>query len=252
MQLHYKNLPLSHYVQLLKDKIPFSFARYGDGEWLTILGYIGGHNSNGCTFTRELSDDLNRVLSRENDYYHAILGIARKKKEDEIVEYLSYRKVNLTWFNGDVILNANLNGRLFPLIEQIRERNVLYVGNEKLRGLNMRGVGFFPYTVYVEVPPLNTHASKDEILAQVYRLIEKHNIDFVGWSAGLASKVFIDETFMKYPDVTQIDFGSCFDAFFKPLDHILNRKRNNTGSRSYIRKGGYDWAELLRKNTKGE
>lgn len=240
-------LPLSYFMDKLAAGEPFTFARYGDGEWLTILGYTGMRNSNGCTFTQELSVDLNAVLRRQNPYYHAILGIARRKKGDEIQRYLDGIGVTLDWYDGDLFLDESLKGNLFPLVEQIRERRILYVGNERLKGLNKRGIGFFSYTAYIEPPAQNAHAVKDEILSEVFKAVSRYKIDFIGWSAGLASKVFIDETFMRFPEVTQIDFGSLFDGYFEPLEHI--RAMGRSGSRSYIRKGGYDWEELLRKNT---
>lgn len=253
------NLPLSHYVQLLKDNQPFTFARYGDGEWLTILGFYGLHNSNGCTFTKELSDDLRAVLARQNPYYHAILKVAKKERDvsyndkkvpyglSSIEKFLDDNAVTMDWYNGDVLLNANLAGKLWPLIEQIRERRVLYVGNERLRGLNYRGIGFFGYVTYLEVPPQNTHRVKGEIVRDVLHYIDRYHIDFIGWSAGLSSKVFIDEVWMMHPGVTQMDLGSIFDGYFEPLPHI--KAMGRSGSRSYIRKGGYDWQKLLRQNT---
>ena len=242
-----KKLPLDHYVQLMRDNEPFAFARYGDGEWLTILGYIGWRNSNGCTFTQALSNDLKEVLKNQHPYYHAILNIARRKKGKEIQKFLIKNQIILEWYDGDVFLDATLKGQLFLLIEQIRERRVLYVGNEKLRGLNMRGRGFFPYYDYIQPPAQNAHAVKADIINRVCTSIVRNRIDFIGWSSGLASKVFIDEVYSRFPGVTQIDFGSQWDGFFKPLPHI--KKMGRTGSRSYIRKGRYDWDRLLEVNT---
>lgn len=242
-----KKLSLEHYVKLLKDKEPFTFARYGDGEWLTILGYIGMRNSNGCTFTQALSDDLKAVLKNQYPYYHAMLGIARRKRGKEIDKFLTKTGIKLEWYGGDVFLNATLEGKLFPLIEQIRGRRVLYVGNEKLRHLNMRNRGFFPYYDYIQPPAQNAHTVKADIINQVCTSIVENRIDFIGWSSGLASKVFIDMVYRRFPEVTQIDFGSMFDGFFRPLPHIEAMGR--TGSRSYIRKGHYDWERLLEVNT---
>lgn len=254
-----KPLPLKWFVQQLKDGQPFTFARYGDGEWLTILGFYGMHNSNGCTFTKTLSDDMGGVLKRNHPYYHAILKIARRERPvpfngkptpyggSIIDQWLADNDIALKWYNGDVLLEESLKGNLFPLIEQIREKRVLYVGNERLRGLNMRGKGFFPYYAYVEPPPRNAHQVKDRLLNFVFRAINKHKIDFIGWSSGLAGKVFIDEVYMRYPEITQIDFGSLFDGYFEPMWNV-----KASGSRSYIRSGKYDWDELLEKNTKGD
>lgn len=243
-------LPLSHFVNLLETRQPFSFSRWGDGEWLTTLGYIGLHNSNGCTFTQELCNDYRQVLDNQHDYYHGILGIARRKKGEEIEKFLKSQHCDIVWYNGDVFLKAALKGKLFPLVEQVREYRVLYIGNERLRYLNMRGKGFFSYQAYIQPPPLNAHLKKERILNQVRALVNKHKIELIGWSSGLATKVFIDEIFKwSSGEITQIDFGSLFDGYFSPLSHIADRLHHNTGSRSYIRKGGHDWDDLLKLNT---
>jgi hypothetical protein len=250
------SLPLSWFVDNLKNDEPFVFARYGDGEWLTILGFYGMRNSNGCTFTEALGRDMRAVLRRENSYYHAILKIARRERTvpfrgqdvpyggPVIDSWLQKWDILLNWYNGDVLLEESLEGNLFPLIEQIRERRILYIGNERLRGLNMRGKGFFSYIAYVEPPTRNAHQVIDQLLKDVFSAIRRNRINFIGWSSGLASKVMIDEVYMKYPQVTQIDFGSMFDGYFEPMSNV-----NPKGSRSYIRKGKYDWDDLLERNT---
>lgn len=250
------NLSLNWFVNKLKNDEPFTFARYGDGEWLTILGFYGMCNSNGCTFTEALSKDLRAVLCRENSYHHAVLKIARRERPvsfdgkqapyggSVIDSWLKKWDVLLSWYNGDVLLEESLEGNLFPLIEQIREKRVLYVGNERLRGLNMRNRGFFPFTAYVEPPERNAHQVIDQLLKDIFSNIRRNRIDFIGWSAGLASKVMIDKVYMKYSEITQIDFGSMFDGYFEPMSNV-----DPKGSRSYIRKGKYDWDDLLERNT---
>ena len=249
-------LPLTWFVTQLKENKPFAFARYGDGEWLTILGFYGMRNSNGCTFTMDLVADMRVSLRRQNDYHHAILKIARRERSvpygnkslpygaPVIEKWLEDNKIGIPWYDGDVLLEESLKGNLFPLIEQIREKRVLYVGNHRLRNLNMRGVGFFPYVAYIEPPARDAHQVVNDLLLDIYRSIRRNKIDFIGWSSGLAAKVMIDGVFMRFPEVTQIDFGSQFDGYFRPMQnvHVL-------GSRSYIRKGEYDWEELLRMNT---
>lgn len=249
-------LHLNWFVNSLKNNRPFTFARYGDGEWLTILGFYGLHNSNGCTFTKELSDDMRNALKRQNPYHHAILKIARRERRvsyqstsysygaSTIQKWLDDNEILFPWYDGDILLEQSLKGKLFPLIEQIREKRVLYIGNHRLRGLNLKGKGFFPYIAYIEPPPRDTHLVMDDLLYQIYRAIRKHNIDFIGWSSGLAAKVMIDEVYMRFPDVTQIDFGSMFDGYFRPMENV-----SPLGSRSYIRKGGHNWDALLKANT---
>jgi len=108
----------------------------------------------------------------------------------------------------------------------------------------MRSHGFFPYAAYIEPPPKDTHEVIDDILYDIYRAIRRNKIDFVGWSSGLAAKVMIDEVYMRFPEITQIDFGSMFDGYFRPMENV-----HHTGSRSYIRKGKHNWDVLLEANT---
>lgn len=251
-----KTLSLNWFTNQLKTHQPFTFARYGDGEWLTILGFYGMHNSNGCTFTKALSDDMRAALLRQNPYHHAILKIAMRERTvpyngkqhpyggPVIERWLQDNEIALDWYDGDVLLEESLKGNLFPLVEQIRERRVLYVGNFRLRGLNMRGKGFFPYVTYVEPPPRDAHLAMDDLLYNIYHIIRREKIDLIGWSSGLTGKVMIDEVYMRHPEVTQIDFGSLFDGYFRPMPHV-----SPLGSRSYIRNGKYDWDALLAANT---
>jgi hypothetical protein len=256
--MHVLKLPTAELVNKLKANIPFTFARWGDGEWMTLTGFIGIINSNGCTLTRALQADLLAVLKRNNPYYHAVLTIALRERpvfyegkdrpygRSVIDKFLADNGLgDIAWYNGDTLLNDMLAGELFPLFEQIRQRRVLYIGNKLLRGINMRGKGFFPYITYIEPPPTNSHEDKKRILDEVFHAVRKYSINFIGWSAGMAAKVFIDETFMAFPDVTQIDFGSAFDGYFDPLPQFIGTKRGV--SRGYI--PGNDWAKLLRQNT---
>lgn len=238
--------PLSYYVALLAEHKPFTFSRWGDGEILTAYGheFIGRHNSNGCTFTQALSDDLRSVLIANRPYYHGLLLVARSKRATQLEALCTEHNINVEWVDGDVLLNAMLRGQLWPLIQQVRTYKILYVGNERLRGLNGRGIGFFDYSVYVQTPPRNAHTAKDALLNLVWQNVEKHDITLIGWSSGLASKVFIDETYALFPAITQIDFGSAFDGYFPPMPNV-----KAGGSRSYIREGKLDWKDLLAKNT---
>lgn len=249
------NNPTIHYTQLLINRQPFTFARYGDGEWLTILNFNRRRNSNGCTFTPQLSAALQQVLKYQSPYYHCILKIAKKERIIDNRQYglsaisgwLEQNYITMDWYNGDVFLDDSLNGKFFPFIQAMREYRILYVGNERLRELNK--AGFFDYTDYYQVPPLNAYDHRENILKGIMRIIDKKNIDFIGWSSGLAAKYFIEIVYQKYPHITQVDFGSMFDGYFEPLPHIKAKPKNNTGSRSYIRKGGYDWEMLKLQNT---
>ena len=258
-----KPLGLARIVRYLEDQQPFGFARYGDGEWRTILGgnwikrkvgskkkykkgyrilrantcYIGQKNSNGCTFTQLLSNDLRKVLVANQDYYHGILRIALRSHRQEIDIFLEATNSDVVWYGGDVLLNKALSGDLFPFIKALREYRILMVGQPFLRGVDE--VGFFKPTFYYHAPPKNAHATKQRIEKNVLDLIDKYDINLVLWSSGLATKVFLDDVWKETNgEITQIDCGSMWDGFC-----------GVTTSRSYIRKGTVRWNDLIQVNS---
>ena len=225
---------LIYYVNKLHDHESFGLARYGDGEWLTILEYYDQKNSNGCTFTRELSKDLCRVIRKKYEYDYSILQIAIRRLRSEIEPWLAKEKIDIKWFQGDVLLNANLHGRLYPLIEQLRKRKILYVGPEHCRDLHDE---FFEIRAFIQPPSINAHIVKERIEHEIFDILDNNDIDFIGFSSGLASKVFIGDVWeYSNGEIPIMDFGSMWDGYF------------DIQSRSYIRDGTFDFSQIKELN----
>jgi len=230
---------VGYYVEKLKKREPFSHARFGDGDWLTIFGYDKLHNSNGCTFTKELGRAVRQALKNGHEDDHVLLSHPHYRFGLHIQEFLEREGIGIKWVK-EFVLNTMLEGRLFPLFEQMREYRVLYVGPHMIDLL-----GFFPLRVHFKPPPTNSYEHRQAIMDGIFEAVERQKIDLIAWSCGGAAKVFIDEVFKRTAgEITQIDFGCSFDGFFPPLSHV-----NQAGSRGFIRKGGYNWDELLRLNT---
>ncbi|KKN49192.1 hypothetical protein LCGC14_0645330 [marine sediment metagenome] len=236
-KIQVKKFPLKEYVRRLNDREPFSFARYGDGEFLTILGYIGLKNSNGCTFTQYLCDCLRQVLWNSYPYEHAILRIANRKLGVQIDEFLKEYNIEVDWIHGDIFLDQSLKGNIFPIIEQLRKYRILYVGPEYCKKLNK--LGLINYVDYIVIPHRNAITQRKQIIRAIKQSITKNRINFIGYSAGLHAKVFIDDIFKCMSgNISQIDFGSMWDGYMK------------VPSRSYIRRGRLDFNKLLKQNLK--
>ena len=229
--------PLRDYVEQVQLGLPFSFARYGDGEWHCILGNFGERNSNGCTYTKPLSDVLRAGLRKGHPYEHSILRIARRNLGPLIEKFLINHEIQIEWTLGDTILEESLKGNIFPLIEQLRTKRILYVGPKHCRGLNR--MGFFSYVDYIQPPPRNAFTVRHDIVRNIAGSIKENNVQVVGYSSGLASKVFIDDIYqITDGEITQIDFGSMFDGYF------------GIPSRSYIKRGKLNFRVLHELNTK--
>jgi hypothetical protein len=233
---------VDYYVQKLVMRYPFTHARYGDGDWLTIFGYSALKNSNGCNFSVQLGEAVRQVLRDQHDYDHVLLSHPNKRFGLHIKDFLDDNGIQMEWAS-EWLLPAMLEGRLFPLVKQIRERPVMYIGPHRL---DKRG--FFPLISQLPPPPQNSFELKDHIIEEIMWLVDRGAVDTIIWSCGGGGKPMIAEIFQRTGgEITQIDFGCAFDGFFPPLPHV-----NPKGSRGFIRKGGYDWDELLRLNTKGE
>ena len=226
------NLPLSHYVSLLRDNKPFSFSRWGDGEWQCIMGKTFT-NADGSLFDNKLREDLLHVLENNKPYYHGMLNIVFDR-----LDYVPATEIK--WYDGDVMLRACLEGELWPMIEQIRKRTVMYIGNHRLTRLTDN---FFDIKIYREIPAINAHRERVVLRRAIHRAIRRKGIDFVGYSAGPVSKLLIDD--LHGENVTQIDFGSTFDGFFRPMPNV-----HPLGGRKFIRSGNHNWGKLLEANTR--
>jgi len=247
------NRELKYYVTRLKTNQPFAVSRYGDGEWKTILigdpgGELNGHNSNGCTFTRRLSNELRRVLRVQYPppFEYGLLRIANRKLGKDIKYFMSRTNLSKIKFTyADIMLHRNLDGSFLPFLKEMRKKKVLYVGPQHCRRLGAKG--FFDLVEFVDIPQHNSSNDKKRIVNEILRKIKEHNVDVVGFSAGIHAKIFIADVWGNTKGrVTLIDFGSMWDGFF------------GVPSRSYVRRGKVDFRGLLevytgkRKAKKGE
>jgi len=227
---------IEYYVDKIKSKEPFAFARYGDGEWMTILGYYGMRNSNGCTFTKELGDDLRRIIFEQYaNFDYTLLRIAKRRMFNEIRAWYNKHGLTKEWLLGDFFLRASLDAKLFPLVDAMRTRRILYIGPLHCRRLHD---DFFSLVGFVQPPPINAHRNIEELRREIFEKIDSKDVDFVGVSAGLAAKVLIGDIWehCQY-NVSIVDFGSMWDGYF------------GVPSRSYIRRGNNDFKTLKKFNT---
>jgi hypothetical protein len=232
------HLPVEWFTNSLHDGKPFSFARYGDGEWRAIIGgkYLGLKNSNGCTFSEKLSNALRTVLRNNKPYMHGILRIAINQHRKEIEQYILKNDCKVDWYKGDKLLEESLKGNIFPFVRELRERRLLMVGQQFLRELGP--MGFFKPVTFVHTPPSNAIEHKKEILGKIRSTINQYNIDTILWSSGLHTKVFIDDLYDDIGNgITMIDCGSMWDGYMR------------IPSRTYIRRGHVDWDGLVAVNT---
>jgi len=189
---------LQFYIDKIKKNEHFSFVRYGDGEWFTILGGKKGQIvKNETDYNHKAGIELKKTIDEPKDYYYGIQGYSLKR----------FKIQKRNWHDADVFHHASIAGKLFPLIKAMREKPVVFIGANYLRAIDK----VIPYDHFIEIPDKNCYEEKDRILKEI-RDYGKPAI--YSFSASILSCILIYELDIK--DSWLIDFGSLWDLFVKP------------------------------------
>lgn len=212
-----KSEGLQFYLGKLRSRRPFSFVRYGNGEWGCVLGTAnrtasGSQNLRAPGLRLAMSASLLNAPPSE-DYLMGLqsAGYLRKiKLYGRIEAWVDAYAPDIVWYAADVFHRCSSEGGLAPLARQMREMQVIVVGPKHLRDLHACGV--FDPIYFIEVEGIDCWkgmlAAEEEILAKAA------TGTVVSFSAGPTAKVLIHRLFPYIGDkVFLIDFGSLWDVF---------------------------------------
>jgi len=232
-----KNLPLSQYVDFLKNNRYFSFVRYGDGEWSALLetsGKIDFYETQ--LLSPESNRDMREALIQNFNSSGIIFGIQKyavRIMGERIERFLKENNLEISWVDSDIFHHASIDGTIFPLIEEMRKKKVVVVGPKFLEKLPDRT---FNIIRFIEVPGNNAYSKKDEIMKAILEIHQELKEDIVySFSTGFLSKILILNLYRKMPNNFLIDFGSVWDVF------CGNKSRKYSKSKQYT-------IQILNKN----
>jgi hypothetical protein len=201
---------LDFYVSRLNAGQPFSFSRFGDGEWSAMLGKAGA-NCDGHEYFPEMAKRLRDAVITSSDYFYSIQNFAIKNMGAQIYRFLKKNKVCLTWYNSDVFHYANIAGELNPLVKALRTKNVVMVGPSYLRKISSM---LFEYKEYIEIPGNNCYSAIDKIESDVLSFGKGKTGYVYALSASMAANCIIDDCFKELGKTNwMIDFGSLWDIY---------------------------------------
>ena len=226
-----KSPGLQFYADKLRNNEPFSFVRYGNGEWDCILQLYHKTRSGSQRFSPSLRKALGASLTgkRAGAYYHAMNPsfMERCRILPKAEAWLARFAPGLDWHKCTVFVWESAKGRLFPLVKAMKQHRVVVVGPKWLKKLPFA-------SEFVAVRARDCWQDADAIVAQLRDL---KNV-VISFSAGPTAKVLIHRL---QPIIGEhswlIDFGSVWDVY---CGHM---------SRGYH---GRMKPEILRKNLTGK
>jgi hypothetical protein len=222
---------LDFYVSKLNADEPFSFSRFGDGEWSAILGKSGA-NCDGHEYFPDMAQRLRNAVIHSSDYFYAIQNFAIKNMGSQIYSFIKKNKIGLKWYNSDVFHYANINGELNPLIQSLRLKNVVMIGPSYLKKISSM---LFEFKEFIVIPEKNCYTEIDRIKSDLLSFGKGKSGYVYALSASMAANCIIDDCYTELGKKNwMVDFGALWDVYA------------GVKSRSVYNRDG--WEEKIKKN----
>lgn len=208
-------LSLDWHISKLKKKQYYSFVRWGDAEMKALTRDSGHSKGHGryelSSWTKEAMNQALLKYYQEKDLVFSCPDRMLNWMNGQSSEWLEERKLlGIKWFNCTMFKGASAQGKLFPLIRELRAQKVIIIGPEFLRTLRKQ---VFNYLDFVEIHPKKGYLDK-RVIPRVLASQKKHGNGIVySFSAGIGTNMFIPNLHRRMSGNFLIDFGSVWDIF---------------------------------------
>jgi hypothetical protein len=205
--------PLEHFVEMIRKKRPFSYSRWGDGEWKSVFGHSKGYDKDGHSYFPQMAVDLRLVLENRPEYMLGLPGEVQHFYGDNVKVWLGSKRLHdLDWVDADVFHDASSQGRFDEMITALREAPALVmVGPPHLSKLNK----FLNYREFVTVPPKNCYLALKSMVRETLAVSDHlPQGTVISISAGMPAKLMVDQLHRRLGKRhTVVDFGSVWDPY---------------------------------------
>ena len=106
-KIPFQQTPLGFYIGMFEKREYFSFSRFGDGEWSSIIGKSGA-NCDEHHYFPEMATRLQNTVIHSHPYFYGIQNFAIKNMGRQIYGFLKKNRVTRQWHNSDVFNYANI------------------------------------------------------------------------------------------------------------------------------------------------
>jgi hypothetical protein len=210
----------------------FTFSRWGDGEWQSVIGTKRRVNCDKHIYFPEMGRELYNVLADKPEYIMGMQGLALRLFREPIEQKIAEAGIShIKWVDSDVFHQGSLHGHLHRIVKSVNTRRVLMVGPPHLRNINTHPTLPLHYWCYIDVPSRNAYADKEGIVERIKKVLEDYPEDatplLISLCASMPAEIILHEIYpLTKGRHTAIDFGSLWD----PLVGVA--------SRSYHRSAG--------------
>jgi len=195
--------PYEEMCNMLGDRTPFSFSRFGDGEFGAIFGTEGA-NSEKQPYHRELGDRLRKIVEDSPGYMMGLQTYAVFVHGALPIRSLSS---GMEWVLADALHNASMEGKLHSFFKALSGRPVTLCGGAHLGRLaekkQWRFVNVAEGDCWPQYKTLRRTLESAALGEGAVFLL----------CASMTANVLIDDLFELNPLNTYIDAGSVFDPF---------------------------------------
>lgn len=204
------NVTFDRMCKMLQLRLPFKFARYGDGEINCMNGKVG-NNCDRHKYFPDLGARLRRTLETTPEYMVGIQPLSVAHMRDSVNKYFS----GIDLYNADTIHNASIDGKLNEFFETLEDRDVLLVGPPHLAGV-------LPEAEHVAITPVDCWKDYDNIVKNIPH--DRGDL-VVLLCASMVSEVIIHD-YRMFKDITMIDMGSVLDPYAGVKSRRYHHKLN--------------------------
>jgi MoaA/NifB/PqqE/SkfB family radical SAM enzyme len=195
----------------IQSDIPFSFSRYGDGEYICAFeewSQYGGANIDNDPYTPKLSEALRESFKYMANIRNAYIGEWPKA----VPSWESLTSARARWVPYETLLiNGFSNDKKLSIYKAIKEssKKKIVVCNESLVKskalLNADHLVLVPFNNWFDT-------GFADVLHRISSLIREDGNHILITCAGMSSKVLICELVKRFPKGTYLDVGSCLDV----------------------------------------
>jgi len=207
---------LNTLIKKLQNKEPFTFVRYGDGEWMNIFheNHDRKENCDGNLYYPELGQALYDIVVSEPEYYMGIQWCVLDAPEfcpvrDHVYDLI--KDLRIDWVNANELHRASEFGVIQPFFDALLANNIILVGARYFERI--------PHVSHIVIPNVNCWLERDRIIDELFSvLLNRTNTGrghtVILFMAGMAANYLAHEVYEQYGHIhTLIDMGSVLDPY---------------------------------------